>query len=267
MITAKIVADSINIDVSNKRITSFILVYPRFIHAELLTHRVFSRNAASSRAIPVNKFIEDILTDPAMPIHWGANQKGMQANNEVSEEVKLEAMKIWNESRDSAVTYAKRLNDLGLHKQVVNRIMEPYFHITTLLTATEFDNWFALRAHEAAQPEIRELAYKMLDAHKNSTPVEKRIGQWHIAFGDKYLDGLSIEQKLKIAAARAARVSYKNFDGEVNYDKDYNLHDVLLGEGHFSPFEHSARADFGIYDNFSQWRSYRNFIKTKETPR
>jgi thymidylate synthase ThyX len=267
MITAKIVADSINTDVSNKRITSFILVYPRFIHAELLTHRVFSRNAASSRAIPVNKFIEDVLTDPAMPIHWGANQKGMQADNEVSEDVKIEAMRIWNESRDSAVRYAKLLNELGLHKQVVNRIMEPYFHITTLLTATEFDNWFALRAHGAAQPEIRELAYRMLDVHKNSTPVNKRIGEWHIAFGDKYLDGLSLEQKLKIASARAARVSYKNFDGEVNYDKDYNLHDDLLGEGHFSPFEHSARADFGVYDNFSQWRSYRNFIKSKETPR
>jgi len=267
MITAKIVADSINTDVSNKRITSFILVYPRFIHAELLTHRLFSRNAASSRAIPVSKFIEDVLTDPAMPIHWGANQRGMQADNEVTEEVKTEAMKIWNASRDSAVNFAKQLNDLGLHKQIVNRIMEPYFHITTLVTATEFDNWFALRAHNAAQPEIRELAYRMQEVMEINKQSEKRIGDWHIAFGDKYLDGLSLEQKLKIAAARAARVSYKNFDGEVNYDKDYNLHDSLMNEGHFSPFEHSAKADYGVYDNFSQWRSYRHFIKSKKTPR
>lgn len=264
MITAKIIADSVNVEVSNKRITSFILTYPRFIHAELMTHRVFSRNAASSRAIPVKKFIEDVLTDPAIPIHWGANQKGMQADNEVSIEVKTEGMKIWNSARDAAVEHANKLNDLGIHKQVVNRILEPYFHITTLLTATEFTNWFNLRAHHAAQPEIRELAYVMRDLLEKNTPVEKRCGEWHIAFGDKYLDGLSIEQKLKIAAARAARVSYKNFDGEVNYDKDYSLHDDLLKEGHFSPFEHSAKAEFGVYDNFSQWRSYRNFLSCKD---
>lgn len=261
MITAKIIADSINVPSRGKRITSFILTYPRFIHAELLTHRMFSRNAASSRAIPINKFIEEVLTDPAMPLHWGKNQKGMQANDEVDEETKRKGMIIWNSARDSAVKHANDLKDLGLHKQLVNRILEPYFHITTLLTATEFDNFFKLRAHSAAQPEIRQLAYEMLELYKSNKPDEKDLGEWHIPFGDKYADGLTLEQKLKIATARAARVSYKTFDGEIDYDKDYDLHDNLLKEGHYSPFEHCAQADYGVFDNFNQWKSYRKVVK------
>jgi thymidylate synthase ThyX len=263
MITAKIVADSVNTTIRHKRITSFILTYPRFIHAELMTHRMFSRNAASSRAIPISKFIEDVLTDPALPIHWGANQKGMQADNEVNEETKIKAMQIWNEARDSAVSHAKQLNELGIHKQIANRLMEPFFHITTLVTATEYQNFFKLRAHSAAQPEIRDLAYKMVDALADSIPERKTQGQWHIPFGDKFTDGLSTEQKLKVATARAARVSYKTFEGQINYDKDYNLHDQLLTEGHYSPFEHCAEACDGIHANFDQWKSYRLIVHAK----
>ena len=264
MITAKIVADSVNTTIRDKRITSFILTYPRFIHAELMTHRMFSRNAASSRAIPISKFIEDVLTDPALPIHWGANQKGMQADNEVNEETKIKAMQIWNEARDSAVSHAKQLNELGIHKQIANRLMEPFFHITTLVTATEYENFFKLRAHSAAQPEIRDLAYKMLDALADSIPERKTQGQWHIPFGDKFTDGLSTEQKLKVATARAARVSYKTFEGQINYDKDYNLHDQLLTEGHYSPFEHCAEACDGVHANFDQWKSYRLIVQASK---
>jgi len=264
MITAKIVADSVNVSIRDKRITSFVLTYPRFIHAELLTHRVLTRNSASSRAVPISKFIEDVLTDPALPVHWGANQKGMQADNEVDEDTKVKAMMIWNEARDSAVEHAKKLNELGLHKQVVNRLMEPFFHITTLVTATEYENFFKLRAHKAAQPEIRELAYKMLDALNNSIPERKEEGEWHIPFGDKFIEGLSIQEKLKVATARAARVSYKTFDGQINYDKDYTLHDDLLKEGHYSPFEHCAQADSGVHANFSQWKPYRMIIESSK---
>jgi thymidylate synthase ThyX len=265
MISAKIITDSVCSSVDGKRITSFILEYPRFIHAELMTHRVFSRNAASSRAIPINKFIEDVLTNPAMPIHWGAKQKGMQADSEVDEETKIKAMQIWHEAKEDSIRHAKRLNELGLHKQVANRLMEPFFHITTLVTATEFKNFFKLRAHKAAQPEIRELAYKMLDLYENNIPKEKNIGEWHIPFGDQYLTGLSIREKLKVATARAARISYKNFEGQINIDNDYQLHNDLLAEGHFSPFEHSAVCEIGIHDNFDCWRSYRNIVKNNLT--
>jgi thymidylate synthase ThyX len=263
MISAKIVADSINTTIRDKRITSFILTYPRFIHSELMTHRMFSRNAASSRAVPINKFIEDVLTDPAMPIHWGANQKGMQADNEVDEQTKIKAMQIWHEAKEDAINHARRMNEIGIHKQVANRLMEPFFHMTTLVTATEYENFFKLRVHGAAQPEIRELAYRMQEALDNSIPDRKEEGEWHIPFGDKFMEGLSIEQKLKVATARAARVSYKTFDGEINYDKDYNLHDQLLAEGHYSPFEHCAQADSGVHANFSQWKSYRLLVQVK----
>lgn len=261
MISAKIIADSVCKSIEGKRITTYILEYPRFIHAELMTHRMFSRNAASSRAIPINKFIEDVLSNPALPIHWGAKQKGMQADNEVDEETKIKAIQIWHEAKEDAIKHAKKLDELGLHKQVANRVMEPFFHITTLVTATEFTNFFKLRAHKAAQPEIRELAYKMLELYKTNVPKQKSFGEWHIPFGDQYLTGLSIQQKLKIATARAARVSYKNFDGDINFEKDYQLHDILLSEGHFSPFEHSAVCESGVYDNFDCWKSYRYITK------
>lgn len=261
MISAKIIADSVCNSIDGKRITSFILEYPRFIHAELMTHRMFSRNAASSRAIPINKFIEDVLSNPALPIHWGAKQKGMQADSEVDESTKIKAMQIWHEAKEDAIKHAKKLDELGIHKQVANRIMEPFFHITTLVTATEFKNFFKLRAHKAAQPEIRELAYKMLELYNTNVPQEKSFGQWHIPFGDQYLTDLTIRQKLKIATARSARVSYKNFEGEINLEKDYQLHDLLLSEGHFSPFEHAAICEVGVHDNFDCWKSYRNIVK------
>jgi thymidylate synthase ThyX len=261
MITAKVIADSVNKSSGNKRITTFILNYPRFIHSELLTHRAFSRNSSSSRAIPIKKIIEDVNNHPAIPVHWGKTQKGMQADFEVEQIVKDNAIKLWLEARDSAVGFASKLNDLGLHKQVVNRVLEPFFNITVLVTATELDNFFKLRAHDAAQPEIRELAYKMLDAYNASVPVPKEIGEWHIPFGDQYTDGLSIEQKLKICVARAARVSYMNFEGDINFDKDYQLYDTLLNEGHYSPFEHAAQAEFGVFNNFSQWKQYRYIIQ------
>lgn len=261
MITANIVADSINVSSGNKRITTFVLKYPRFIHSELLTHRMFSRNSASSRAIKINKFIEDVLTEPAMPVHWGKMQSGMQAYEEVDKDTQIKAMQTWLEARDSAIEFAKKLNDLGLHKQIVNRVMEPFFNITVLLTATEFENFFKLRAHSAAQPEIKELAFKMKEEFEKSTPLPKELGEWHIPFGDKYTDGLTVEQKLKISVARAARVSYKNFEGNIDFEKDYALYDSLLKEGHYSPFEHAAQADFGVFNNFNQWKQYRYIVE------
>lgn len=264
MISAKIIADSVNIDSGKeKRITTFELTYPRFVHAELLTHRVFSRNSSSSRALPVSKFITEVKENPAMPIFWGKNQKGMQTVEEVSEDTKSEAIKVWLEARDSAIEYALKLEQLGLHKQIVNRILEPFFYIKVLLTATELKNFFKLRAHSAAQQEIQKVAVLMQKALKNSTPKELHIGEWHLPFSQEYISDLPLEQKLKICTARAARVSYMNFDGKIDFDKDYQLHDDLLSEGHFSPFEHSARAEFGVWDNFDQWRSYRNVVTSK----
>ena len=155
----KILADSIS--PQGKRITTFQLKYWRGIHAELLTHRVFSRNASSSRAIPVAKMIEQVRQDPAMPIHWGANQSGMQAHKELQGEDRRKAMEQWFTAAEMASDIAEEMTKIGLHKQVANRILEPFQYISVVLTATDFDNWFELRDHEDAQPEIRELAREM----------------------------------------------------------------------------------------------------------
>ena len=257
MITAKIIKDSIN--PHGCRITSYILQYPRFIHSELMTHRMFSRNAASSRAIPIGKMIEDVLTNPAQPIHWGKNQKGMQAYEEISEDASIKARLLWFEARDLVIEQVKKLSELGVHKQVCNRLLEPFVNIRVLLTATEFSNFFKLRAHHAAQPEIKDLAYKMLDEYNNNTPDLIPVGGWHIPFSDKMPVDIDDETKLKVAIARAARVSYNTFDGDINIEKDIDLYDKLLSEGHYSPFEHCARSYDGDnrFDNFLGWLSYR----------
>jgi len=258
-ISARIIADSVASN--NKRITTFILKYPRFIHAEFMTHRVMSRNSASSRAIPSAKFIDDIINDPAMPISWGKNCRGMQSNEELSEEVKDKAKKIWLDTRDMVIEKVKELLELGLHKQIANRMIEPWFNITVLATATEWDNFFKLRFHKDAQPEIHELAKQMHIALNNGEPTYVPVDGWHIPFGDR-CEGLSFQEKLKVAVARAARVSYNNFEGEIDFQKDFQLHDDLKKNGHFSPFEHCAQALASNIPsgNFIGWLQYRKTI-------
>lgn len=261
MIEAKIIADSIN-PVGN-RISTFILTYPRFIHAQLMTHRVFSRNVASSRAIPIKTIIERITQEPAMPVFWGKNQKGMQASEELNEAERSKAIKLWCNSAKRAIKYANNLLKLGVHKQITNRILEPYMHVTTLVTATEFGNFFNLRVHEDAQPEFQCLASRMLEAYSNSSPAIKKPGEWHLPFADQFVhEGLSVEQLLKIVTARAARISYLNFEGNIDHEKDYLLHDSLAASGHWSPFEHAAKALHwpAQYANFIGWKPYRKFF-------
>lgn len=261
MITAKLIKDSIS--PSNNRITTFILEYPRFIHAEMMTHRVFSRNAASSRAIPIKKMIEDVEKNTAVPIHWGANQKGMQADQEIDEKQIISAKLIWYRSRDLAIEQAKKLMELGVHKQICNRLVEPFVNIRVLLTGTEFDNFFKLRAHKAAQPEIRNLAYKMQDLYKTNKPELKEFGEWHIPFSEYMPENADINTQLKIATARAARLSYNTFEGIMDVEKDIKLHDSLLTEGHFSPFEHCAKSDWVRQNtgNFKFWKQYRSIVE------
>jgi thymidylate synthase ThyX len=258
MIDVKIVADSVN-PIGN-RLTSFILTYPRFIHSEVMTHRMFSRNAASSRAIPLHKMIDAISTSPAQPVFWGKNQKGMQALEELPPEEKSKAIKIWHNSCKRQIKYAKMLAKLDVHKQIANRLLEPFAHMTTLITATEWGNFFNLRAHPDAQPEFQELAYRILETYSGSIPQEKTEGEWHLPFSDRYMqEGLTIEELLKITTARAARISYKNFEGDIDHQKDYELHDRLANSGHWSPFEHAAKAlaisEFvGNFRGFMQYR-------------
>lgn len=261
-IEAKIIADSIG--PNDVRITSFVLTYPRFIHSEFMTHRMFSRNAASSRAIPVQKMIQNIIDNPAGPVFWGMNQKGMQASEEASDDTKRLANAVWIKASKKAIVSVKKLVKLGIHKQIANRLLEPFAHMTTLLTATDCGNFFNLRAHPDAQPEFQELAYQILELYQANQPVYKKAGEWHLPFADKYVnENLSTEQLVKIVTARAARVSYVNFDGDIDHDSDYNLHDRLAASGHWSPFEHAAKALMSktvSYGNFKGWLQYRKMF-------
>ena len=217
MFNARIIADSKNL--TGQRLTTFIITIPRIVLAEFNTHRIFSRNSASSRAIPFKKMLESVKTNPFIPLAWQKDHSGMQGTEYFSEQQIPMCVAAWLEARDAAVVEARKLNDLGLHKQIVNRVLEPFNHITVVLSATEYGNFFSLRAHKDAQPEFQVLAYKMLELYNSNKPDELIEGQWHIPFNDQMPD-IEESVKLKIATARCARVSYLTFDGEINVDKD-----------------------------------------------
>jgi thymidylate synthase ThyX len=252
-ITAKIILDSLS--PIGRRLTTMQLCYPRFIHAEFMTHRVFSRNASSSRAIPVAKMIEQVRTDPAMPIHWGKNQPGMQANEQLSDP--SEAIRTWKRAARSAADIAATMNDLGLHKQVANRILEPFQHMHVIVTATDWDNFFKLRLHPDAEPNIQRLAEEMKMAMNASVPVERTVHLPYIKESELFLDQ---EAAAMVSAARCARVSYLTHDGATpDKDKDMELALRLKEAGHASPFEHPAFADDMPFmtANFRGWKSFR----------
>lgn len=290
-ISAKIILDSI---CAGDRITTMELKYPRFIHSEFMTHRVFSRNASSSRAIPVARQIEMIREDTAMPIHWGKNQPGMQANEEHSALISIptetggcvdaDPKTAWLTARDMAVAMAEAFATAGYHKQIVNRLLEPFSHITVLVTSDQWANFFALRDHEDAQPEIRELAKKMLTAMEESEPKLLHDREWHLPYINND-DGEAVYKNLKegritrdeprrdsvnemlcaISAARCARVSYLTHDKTVpTLDEDMALFRRLscANPPHMSPCEHQAvhnkRNDEG---NFKNWSQFRHLIR------
>lgn len=254
-ITAKIIKDTVW---KGHRATTFLLRYPRFIHAEFMTHRTISRNASSSRAIPVNRIIQDIMDDPAMPIHWGQNQPGMQADKEFvgtiydpeNDIYGVTPQQAWLIARDEAVKVASAMAKAGLHKQVVNRIIEPFSHITVLATATSWDNFFHLRRHKDAQPEIRELARVMYDLYRTNQPFEGYAGYWHLPFVDLEPGSLISPDHflIKQCVAKSARTSYLTHDGRPStLDEDLGLYDRLVGgiPLHASPAEHQLMCSDG----------------------
>lgn len=262
MIEAKIIKDSIS--PAKIRITTFVLTYPRMIHSEFMTHRMFSRNASSSRAIPVKKQIKMVLNNPAMPLAFKANKAGMQAGESFGAVKQFLCRFIWRCAGLAAVFFSKVMDILNIHKQYANRILEPFAHITVVCTATEFNNFFSLRYHEMAQPEICELAKKMYEVYELSVPKKLKTGQWHLPFiEDTYTIG---DTFIKQSVARCARVSYLTHDGKVsNFNDDTKLYDRLLKAVpiHASPAEHQAMATDDS-DNFSGnlrgWVQYRKTL-------
>ena len=263
--TIKILLDSVN--PVGVRLTTFECEYPRFIHSEIMTHRMLSKNAASSRAIPIQKNIDKVRDNPVIPFEYGKNQKGMQAREKLSQLDTQAAIDTIVSISRMAIAGAERLAELGLHKQVVNRYLEPFLPITTIISGTDWANFFALRAHPDAQPEFRALAYKMLSLYKQSTPQRLKEGGWHLPLLFEEDQDLSLEVKKQISVGRVARVSHLTHDGKRDISQDIRLHNDLssANPGHWSPFEHIAQAcnDKEYRSNFRGFKQYRKFFQNE----
>lgn len=269
MIGARILADSIS--PAGARITTQEWTYPRFIHSEVMTYRMLSRNSASSRAIPMRKTIARVLHDPAGPVSWGRNQPGMQARDDLTGWRRSLAEKLWYWPRYPAVLVALLQDRINLHKQVGNRALEQWLYMTTIVTATEWEHVWRQRCHPDAQPEFRVLAEDAQCAYLASTP---RVTYLHVPFiteddrNEVARMGMgitTIERRLmQISTARCARVSYLTHDGRRSLAEDFNLYQRLLSAAppHSSPFEHACTAAA----NPERWSgNVRGWIQHRET--
>lgn len=274
---AKIIKDSIN--ECGNRLTTFEVTYPRLIHAEMCRHRIMSRNSASSRAIPVLKMLKAVTENPFVPFHWGKAQEGMQAYEELSPEGIEECRNDWIQTRDECIKRVQRMLNNGLHKQIANRPLEPWFFVTEVISTTSFEHFRRLRDSESAEPHIRFVAKLMTEARNKSTPTLLCSGMWHLPYiYEEDIQSLGIDDLKKISTARCAAVSYVRQNEKKEYAKDFALHDRLKNNGHSSPFEHVAtpyiKTEYvdaglagGYYEhrprqsaNFLGWKQYRKEI-------
>ena len=251
MISAKIIADSLGPD--GIRMTTMEIEYPRFILAELNTHRMLSKNSASSRAIPTKDMLEFINKQPAMPVYWGKNQPGMQAAEELQNYELQHAKSLWVKACSAAVKFAKEMADLGVHKQITNRVTEPWMTMKTVISGTEWANFFYLRNHADAQPEIRALAKAMYAAMISSKPVQLLPGEWHLPYvvtcrdmlnNIFYRDAdgteLSLEDARIVSASCCAQVSYRRNDDSLEKARKIYRQLIESTPAHASPVEHQA---------------------------
>lgn len=266
--SARIIADSVN--VCGNRLVTFEVTYPRSIHAEMLTHRLFSRNSASSRAIPVETMLASIVESPFIPRFWGKNQRGMQAGEEVDPQTIEQARAIILKMRDFCVDGVRQLAELGLHKQLVNRYVEPWMWITVIISTTSFEHFRRLRVHPDAEPHFNLIASMMAKEYDTHEPTLLQPGHWHVPmFGFDEDDQIgNIDTITKVATGRCARVSYLTHNGTRDIEKDVDLHDRLMSSGHWSPFEHiaCARADSEPSGNFVGFTQYRKLFPREFTP-
>lgn len=256
----KIIADSLA--PSGCRLTTMQITLPRFILAEFNTHRMLSRNSASSRAIPVEKRIAQVRANPFVPEAFTANRRGMQGGDPLEGEAAENARHTWITAAGIACAEAERLAALGVHKQYANRLLEPFLWHTCIVSATEWSNFFALRCHPDAQPEIQRIAYMMRDAYEAGTPANVPHGGYHLPYIQPDEQDRPPRELAKLSVARCARVSYLTHDGQRDAGKDLELYERLTkgsGSGHWSPFEHVARAacDRVRSGNFIGWYQFR----------
>ncbi len=261
--------------------------YPNFLANGVVVHN--SRNSASSRAIPVEKMLQRVIDDPFLPVWWGKNQSGMQAAEELVDHIvenpsmvpyiqrcpRSAAEAEWLRARDRAVDSVKWLQRIGLHKQIANRLLEPFLWHTVIVTATEWDNFFALRCNKDAQPEIRVIAEMMKKLYVESMPKKLDYGEWHLPLvTDEERDEWCTTTMTRwakhplyapqVCSGRCARVSYLTHDGRRDPEADFELADKLQKAGHMSPFEHAARPwsidPRSFNGNFRGWQQFRKLL-------
>lgn len=286
----KIIADSVG--QRSGRITTFELTYPRFIHSEFMTHRVFSRNAMSSRAVPIKKMVELVRKSPAMPVRFGANQPGMQdkgaehdgqvwydwAEDEdgICRDLMCTGREAWAKAAEAACSWAERFDAAGYHKQVANRLIEPFQMMKTVMTTTEMDNFLWLRVDADADPSIEVLAQMMKEALDSSEPELLQPGTWHTPYvdhvydfgeeGDGYIFAgycvldeqnrpvmLTEEEALRISASCCGQVSYRRLDSTKDKALDIYTRLVAGKKVHASPFEHQAKEAAGEHRRTNEW--------------
>jgi len=272
MYAVRVEADTV---LNDRRITTVVATYPRIIHAEILTHRAFCRNASSSRAIPAKRMIRDVAEDPFVPLRWGLNQSGMTASD--TEADGMACHQLWMQARDAVLVAVKSLiGEQNVHKSIVNRLLEPFSWITTVITATEWANFFRLRIHPDADPHINKTAQMILDAMRSSEPDESPLHtpfllppERKAALGAYMRHGAQSERLTSLAkacAARCARISYLTHDGKKNMGRDLELADRLMSgsgfQGHWSPFEHFAISHVGR-DTGCPYRGWKSFRSTQ----
>lgn len=303
MISAEMVLDSIS--PQGNRLTTMLLRYPKFIHGEFMTHRVFSRNASSSRAVPVSKNIEEVRSDElrAAPVFWGEEQKGMSPGGELSREIPPQrhgsdvisdyeaANRYWRQGALNAANIAESMVNLGVHKSIINRVLEPFLHINVLVTATEWENFFGLRLDKAADPTMRKLAESMWVVFDSGNPMTLKPGEWHTPWvstedmaecmkaAEEHYPTPASEIAIRVSVARCARLTYRSFitgkRSTVSEDRELYSKLILSKPIHASPAEHQATPDWlypqagGLgkwamplqHGNFIGWRQYRKTLE------
>lgn len=260
-IKVKVICDSIS--EQGIRITTFEVEAPRIILAEINTHKAISKNCSSTRAITLSKAIEQVQENGFEPLYWGKKKTGMSAEQEISNT--FSAKGFWENAKRNAITSVEHLDNIEVHKQITGRLLEPFQMVKQVLTATDWDNFFNLRIHPDAQPEICMLAYKMYKAVEESKPYELKEGEYHLpyvetehwgedikyfvfevsfdydqSYGMKCEKYLTLDEAIKISAASCASVSYRT-EG-MTLEKADKIFDMLIKAEvlHASPFEHLA---------------------------
>lgn len=247
MIQAELIADT---QWNGKRISTFRLTYPLFIHAQVLRHRAFSSSVSSARAIQPEKYRRMVEDNPVYPLQFGGGKKGMVAGPPVEY---YRAAQVWANALAHAAAAHRNLETLGVHQEVTNRLLAPFAHVVHLVTATEWANWYDLRLADDAQPEVQELARQMKELHRR-TPG---FGSIHMPFvTESECVGREQEEWYLVSAARCAEVSYlpetqKSWDASVTFARK------LITDKHWSPLEHVACGEYGTFRNFVGWRQFR----------